>query len=173
LPKANSEPEMNDPDLTADAALEADDSPVAVLQGLEEDRRTILTEKEYREMRQSVLDELCRGPRCRPSTVATFLVVGLLLFVLLVIGLALWIDRQVPDLMLPGVTAAALVAWAYLLRGYVKAVRQNAALSINRRLAELEELRARQLITREEYDRIYAAIHMSRVAHRTGGTSSQ
>lgn len=157
---------MNATDHATDAPLEADDSPVAVLQGLEEDRRTILTEQEYQEMRQAVLDELSRGPRCRPSIVVTFIVVGLTLFILTVIGLALWAHGTVPDLMLPLVAGAALAVWVYLLWGYLKSVRDHAALSIHRRLAELEQLRLRQLITREEYDRIYAAIHMSRVGHR-------
>lgn len=154
---------MNATDHATDTPLEADDSPVAVLQGLEEDRRTILTEKEYQEMRQAVLEELSRGPRCRPTIVATFIVVGLTLFVLTVIGVALWAHGTVPDLMLPVVAGVALAVWIYLLRGYLKSARDHAALSIDRRLAELEELRVRQLISQEEYDRIYAAIHMSRV----------
>jgi cytochrome c-type biogenesis protein CcmH/NrfG len=35
-------------------------------------------------------------------------------------------------------------------------------MSLRERLAELEELRAHRLITQEEFESIYAALHMSR-----------
>src|SRR6185503_17047980 len=57
-----------------------DDSAVTVLRTLEAGRHSLFGEGEYHKYRQSVLDELARGTRCRPFTLVTFAVVGTFLF---------------------------------------------------------------------------------------------
>jgi len=139
-----------------------DDSPSTVLRWLEVERGSILTEREYQEMRETVIEELARGPHCRLSILITFGVVGLLLLVVTIIGLAIAVRRVVPDYTLGLVGLCALGAWAYALRSYVQAVRTHSRRSLGERLAELEGLHRENLITQAEFDRIYAAVHMSR-----------
>jgi hypothetical protein len=144
------------------AGLEVDDSPVTVLQELERERGALFTEKEYREMRDAVLEELARGPKPRRSLLVTFGVIGLLLFILTVIGFYIVARQMVHDFTLAVVGLCALGVWGHLLRGYLKALKLHAQRSVRERLVELEELRAHRLLTQEEVDRIYASIHMGR-----------
>jgi hypothetical protein len=143
-----------------------DDSPTTVLQSLEKDRGTVLTESEYREIRELIVEELARGPKPRPTLLVTFAVIGLLLFALSVIGVAIVFQGIIRDFTLAAASICALGVWAYLLRGYFKSLREQASRSLRERLAELEELRVRKLISQEECDRIYAAIHMGRESVR-------
>ncbi len=146
----------------AAAGLEVDDSPVAVLQELERERGALFTEKEYREMRDAVIEELARGPKPRRSLLVTFGVIGLLLFILTVIGFYIVARQMVHDYTLAIVGLCSLGVWGHLLRGYLKTLKLHAQRSVRERLAELDELRAHCLLTQAEVDRIYASIHMGR-----------
>lgn len=144
------------------AGLEVDDSPVTVLQELERERGTLFTETEYREMRDVVIEELARGPKPRVTLLVTFGVIGLLLFILTVIGFYIVARQVVHDFTLAIVGLCALGVWGHLLRGYLKTLKMYAQRSVRERLAELEELRTHRLLTQAEVDRIYASIHMGR-----------
>jgi hypothetical protein len=146
--------------------LADDDSAKAVLASLERERGALFTPKEYAEMRNVVLQELARGPQFKRSILVTFGVIGFFLVVMTVLGIALLAQDMVPDPMLAVAGLAGLWMWGYLLRAYVRSIRQQALLSLDERLAELKGLRAENLITQEEYDRIYAAIHTTRGAPR-------
>lgn len=145
----------------------ADDSPIVVLRSLEADRGSIFTEAEYREMRETVIEELARGPRPRFSLLITFGVIGLLLLAVTVIGFAIVFQGIIPDCTLGIVGLCALGVWGYLLRSYLRVVREQSSRSLRERLAELEELQVQKLISQAEYDRIYATIHMGREPVRT------
>jgi hypothetical protein len=138
------------------------DSAVAVLRALEEERHSLFGEAEYRKYRKCILDELAGGARCRPSTLVTFAVVGALLLAGLILGLYIRFGTVPGDGLLALTSTAALGAWGYLLFAYVRGVRREARRTLDARLAELEELRASQLISREEYEFIQAGILSSR-----------
>jgi hypothetical protein len=142
--------------------LEDHDSAVTLLQELEKERGTVFTEKEYHEIRESVLEELTRGPKARLSLLVTFGVIGLLLLILTVVGFYIVHREMVHDYTLALAGLCALGVWGFLLRGYLRSVDKHNLRSLPERLGELEELRARQLLTQEEFDRISAAIHISR-----------
>jgi hypothetical protein len=139
-----------------------DDSATVVLRSLEQERGTVFTEKEYREIRESVIEELARGPRPRRSLLVTFGVIGLLLLSLTVTGFYIVGRQMVHDYTLAIVGLCALGVWGYLLRGYLKTLKLHAQRSVRERLAELEELRGHRLLSQDEVDRVYAAIHMGR-----------
>jgi hypothetical protein len=138
------------------------DSNRALLAALERERRSVFTEKEYREMRDAILRELSRGPRLEWSLLITFWLIGLLCLGLLILGLILFFREAVPDLALTIASVGALAMWAFVLRSYLRDVRRRSGRALMERLAEIKELRQVNLITQEEHDRIYAAIMMSR-----------
>jgi hypothetical protein len=143
-----------------------DDSPTVVLRSLEQERGTIFSNEEYQQMREAIIEELARGPKPRLSLLLTFGFIGLLLLALTVIGFALVWRGMVADVTLGIVGVCALGVWAYLLRGYLAAVRKQSSRSLGERLAELEELRVQRLISQIEYEHILAAIHMGRQSVR-------
>jgi len=113
-------------------------------------------------MREAVLAELARGPRLKASTLFTLGVVGLILFSFLVVGVAMLIHHGLGDWLLASASAGCLALWAYVVWQYVSGVRQQSQMSLQDRLDELEELRRSNLVTQDEFERIYAAIHSSR-----------
>ena len=149
---------------TRDPAAEpaGDDSALTVLRWLAGERGRHFTEAEYREARQSVLEELAHGPRCRPSTLGTFAIIGLLLLAALGMGVVACRTGTLADATLALVSALALGVWGWLLRAYLRGIAAEARRPLDQRLAELEELRAHQLVTAAEYDAIRAAILVGR-----------
>ena len=144
-----------------------DDSAVAMLRHLEEERGKIFTEAEYREMRGTVLDELAHGARIRPFTLFTFGVVLLGLFALFVIGLVHAWGKAAEDYALALVSAAALLAAGYFLWSCLHGIKLDAFRSLDARLAELEQLRGNHLISMDEYHQLQAHILIAR-QHRAG-----
>src|SRR5687767_9793365 len=90
-----------------------DDSAVALLRHLEEERGKMFTEAEYREMRDTVLDELAHGARVRPFTLFTFGIVALGLFVMFLIGVINASSKAAGDYTLATISAVALLAAGY------------------------------------------------------------
>lgn len=144
--------------------FETDDSPAVVLRELESARGHLFSEKEYLAIREAILDELACGPRPHLSTLLTFGAVGMLLFVFTAIGLWILLHELVSDytLLITGVCACGV--WLFFFHGYWSSIRQNSRRPLNERLAELEDLRARRLLTREEYERVLASILLARQA---------
>ena len=140
------------------------DSNRALLAALEEERRLLLTEKEYWELRDEILRELARGPKLERSFLLTLSVVGFLCLSLIVAGIILFLRKILPDIALAAVSFGALMIWAFVFRSYFRDVRERSGRALMERLAEIKELREANLITLEEYDWIYAAIMMSREA---------
>ena len=139
------------------------DSAKEFLESLERERGTrLLSETDYQELREWILQELERGPHLRLSTLLTFGVVGLILFGFLLVGLAMWMNHSTFDWLLAVSSASCLLLWGYLLRRYITGVREQSRMSLQERLAELEELRHSNLISQVEFEQIYAALHMSR-----------
>lgn len=139
------------------------DSARSFLEALERDRGTVLlSESEYQEMRHLVLVELARGPSLKPSTLVTFGVVGLILFVFFILGLVVLARGTSSDWPLAAATGGCIGMWAFMVWQYVTGIRQQSRLSLKERLAEVEELRQCRLITQEEYEHIYGSIHLSR-----------
>jgi hypothetical protein len=134
----------------------------ALLVALARDRTTVLTEKEYRELRDAVLRELARGPRLEWSLLTTFSVIGLLCLGLMVLGIVLFVRKVMPDVTLALASACALAIWAFVFRSYLRDVRERSGRALAERIAEIQQLREANLITLAEHDRIYAAIMMSR-----------
>lgn len=140
------------------------DSARAFLESLERERGTkLLSQAEFEEMRRWVLLELARGPRLQTSTLMTFSVVGLILFVFLLFGLHHWLQGGPSEWLLAVSSGACLGLWGWVLRRYVVGIRQQARMSIQQRLDEVEDLRRGGLITREEFEEVYSAILSSRV----------
>lgn len=139
------------------------DSARGVLESLERDRGTrLLSESDYREMRQAVLVELAHGPRLRTSTLVTFGVVALLLFGLFLLGLAALFESGLGDWLLAAASGGCIAMLVYVARQYISAVRNHSRMSLRERLDELADLRRVNLITLDEYERIHAAILMNR-----------
>jgi hypothetical protein len=92
-----------------------DDSAIAILRHLEEERGKMFTKAEYQEIRATFLEELAHRARIRPFTVFTFGIVLLGLFALLLIGLINATSRAAGDYTLAVVSAAALLATGYFL----------------------------------------------------------
>ncbi|MBN2505557.1 MAG: hypothetical protein JXQ71_02565 [Verrucomicrobia bacterium] len=153
---------MSATDVKPGNPLEADDSPSAVLRLLEEDRGTVYSEEEYGKLRTAVIEELAHGPVCRGSTLLTFGVIGVLLLLVTLVGVFILVQGVVADFTLAMVGGASIAAWGYVVWGYRKGFRNHALRTLEERLVELEELRRQSLITTDEYDRIYAAVHMGR-----------
>jgi hypothetical protein len=139
------------------------DSAREFLESLERERGTkLLSESDYHELRRWVLLELEKGPHLRTSTLLTFGVVGLILFGFFVIGLAMLASHGTLDWLLAASSGCCLLLWGYLLWRYIAGVREQSRMSLQERLAELEDLRQNHLISQEEFEQIYAALHMSR-----------
>src|SRR5438034_10083432 len=102
-----------------------DDSAVAVLQQLAEERGQLFSEKEYQEMRRSVVEELALGARRRPFTLLTFAVVGMALLGLLTAGLITHAQDQSGELALALVSGLALAVAAYLFWSYLRGIHQD------------------------------------------------
>ncbi len=140
------------------------DSARGVLESLELDRGTrLLSEQDYQEMRATVMAELTRGPHLRVSTLITFGVVGLILFGLFMVGLALWIHSGPAEWLLTVSSGSCLLLCGEFLRRYVAGVRQQSRMTVQERLEELEDLRRHHLVSQPEYEEIYAAILSCRI----------
>ena len=140
------------------------DSAREFLESLARDRGTkLLPEQDYQEMRRAILDELARGPHLRTATLFTFGVVGLLLFGLLLVGLAMWTQGGPADWLLTVSSGGCLIICVWFLQRYIVGIREQSRMSVQERLTEVEELRRHQLISQSEYEEIYAAIHSSRI----------
>jgi hypothetical protein len=140
----------------------AADSAVDVLRSIEEERGKLFTEAECQEMRQTVLDEVAYGARCRPFTLITFGTVALGLLTLLVIGLVLSPRQTLGDFTLALVSGASLLVVAGFIWNYLRSIRLDAFRSIDERLEELEQLRRANLVSADEYISIHAHILISR-----------
>jgi hypothetical protein len=139
-----------------------DDSAVAILRHLEEERGKMFTEAEYQEMRGTVLEELAHGARLRPFTLFTFAVIALGLVVLLVIGLIVSPGQSAGDYALAVVSAIALAAVGYFFWFCLRGIKLDTLRTLDARLAELEQLREARLISTEEYHRLQAHILIAR-----------
>lgn len=144
------------------ATIDGDDSAKAVLISLAADRGGILTEAEYREMRGTVLSELAMGPRLALSTLVTFGVVGVILLGFFMVGFFVWLHHPRTEWLLLASTLFCMGLWVYVLRKYLRGVRELSRLSVLERLTEVTELRDSKLISQEEFESIYASIHMNR-----------
>src|SRR5215510_3035605 len=144
------------------ASVLDDDSPVAILRHLEGERGQMFTEAEYQQMRATVLEELAHGARFRPFTLLTFAVVGLGLMAMLVVGIITAAGRTAGDYALAVTSAAALAATGYFFRSCLRGIKLDALRSLDTRLAELEQLRSLNLVSRDEYERIHAHILIAR-----------
>jgi len=139
------------------------DSAREFLESLERQRGSrLLNETDYRELRGWVLMELEKGPHLRIPTLLTFGVVGLLLFAFLLIGLEMLTDHNSREWLLALASGCCLLLWGYFLWRYVAGIREQARMSLQERLTELEDLRHSNLISQTEFEKIYAALHMSR-----------
>lgn len=147
------------------ATAPEDESPVAILRHLEEERGRMFSETEYREMRKAVLEELAHGARFRPFTVFTFAVVGLGLLAMIFIGLATSAGRTAGDYALAIISTCALIATGYFFWSCLRGIKLDALRSLDTRLAEVEQLREARLITTEEYQNIHAHILIARQRH--------
>jgi hypothetical protein len=144
-----------------------DGSAVTVLRELEEERRDSLRDAEYQRMRQAIIEELARGPRCRPFTLVTFAVVILLVCGVLLLGIVTTGQDKWAGLTLALASAGVLMISSILFRSYLHSLAEQARRSLEERLAELEALRGHRLVSPNEYDYIRAAILNSRQrAHR-------
>lgn len=152
------------PEKSGTNPLETDDSPAVILRDLARERGHLFSEREYRAMRESILEELARGPRPQLSTLLTFGAVGMLLLVFTAAGLWIVLRELVSDytLLITGLCASGV--WLYFFHGYWSSIRQHSRRPLNERLAELEDLRARNLLTRDEYESIFASILLARQA---------
>jgi len=160
------------PDSAAPASLAVPDSARTILESLERDRGShLLPEAEFQSARQLVLTELAEGPRPARSTLLTFGAVGVLLATCFAIGLFMLTNPNWIDPWLALAAGGGLIAWGYLLRSYLVSMREQAQMSLQERLHELEELRAHQLLTQDEYEHIYAALHISRGVPPSSPTS--
>jgi PHD/YefM family antitoxin component YafN of YafNO toxin-antitoxin module len=139
-----------------------DESPVAILRHLEDERGQMFTEAEYQQMRDTVLEELAHGARLRPFTLLTFAVVGLGLLGMLAIGIVTAAGRTAGDYALAVASAAALAATGYFFWTCLRGIKLDTLRSLGTRLAELEQLRSLNLVSRDEYERIHAHILIAR-----------
>jgi hypothetical protein len=139
-----------------------DDSAVSVLRHLEEERGKMFTESEYQEMRSSVLDELAHGARIRPFTLFTFGAVLTGLLALFVIGIVHASGAGAGDSMLAIVSGLALVGAAYFFWSCLRGIKLDTLRTLEARLAELEQLHQRRLVSADEYHRIQAHILIAR-----------
>jgi len=139
-----------------------DDSAVTILRQLEEERGKMFTESDYREMRDTVLDELAHGARIRPFTLFTFGTVMTGLLVLFVIGVVHASRAKSGDWMLAGVSGFALLGAGYFFWSCLRGIKLDALRSLDARLAELEQLREGGLVSTDEYQRIHAHILIAR-----------
>jgi len=139
-----------------------DDSAVAILRHLENERGQMFTETEYQQMRDTVLDELAHGARFRPFTLLTFAVVGLGLLAMLAVGIITAGGRSAGDFALVVASAAALAATGYFFWSCLRGIKLDTLRSLDTRLAELEQLRSLNLVSRDEHERIHAHILIAR-----------
>jgi PHD/YefM family antitoxin component YafN of YafNO toxin-antitoxin module len=139
-----------------------DESPIAILRHLEDERGQMFTEAEYQQMRATVLEELAHGARLRPFTLLTFAIVGLGLLAMLVIGIVTAAGRTAGDYALAFASAAALAAAGYFFWSCLRGIKLDTLRSLDTRLAELEQLRSLNLVSRDEYERLHAHILIAR-----------
>jgi hypothetical protein len=139
------------------AALE-EDSPVTVLQHLEQERGRLFSEAEYRELRRVVLEELSFGARLRPFTIFTFVVVELGLAGLLAVGLVTSAHHDWGDSALAWMSGAALLSGGGFFWFLWEGIRKDRLRTLEERLGELEELQRHALINAEEYQQLRSHI---------------
>lgn len=145
---------------TPSPGLVDDESAVAVLQQLEDERGKMFTESDYQEMRAAVLDELAHGARMRPFTIFTFAIIALGLAGLALLGFVA--IRESRDYTLLIVSSIALIAVCYFFWNITRSIKNDAFRTLDTRLSELDQLRARRLVTAEEFNKLQAHILMSR-----------
>lgn len=143
-------------------SLQDEDSAVALLQHLNDERGKMFTEAEYVEMRTIILDELAHGARIRPFTVFTFGLIILGLAALLVIGLVTASGNAVRDYTLAIVSGLALLATCLFLWNLFRGIKQDSRRSLDARLEELEQVRRHNLISPNEFTEIQAYILIAR-----------
>jgi uncharacterized membrane protein YqjE len=145
---------------TADNSVE--DSAVALLLHLNEERGKMFTESDYAEMRAAVLDELAHGARLRPFTLFTFGVIVLGLIGMVALGIVTARSNAVRDHLLTIVSTLALLAVLGFIWNLIRGLRAESERSLDARLAELDELQQRKLISPDEYQNIRANILIAR-----------
>lgn len=150
------------------AAVSDDASAVAILRHLDDERGHMFTEADYQQMRATVLEELAHGARLRPFTLLTFAVVGLGLLGMLAVGIIAAAGRTAGDYALVVASAAALAATGYFFWSCLRGIKLDTLRSLDARLAELEQLRSLNLVSRDEYEQIHAHIL---IARQHGGRS--
>ncbi len=143
-------------------SLEDEDSAVALLQHLNEERGKLFTEADYREMRQVILEELAHGARIRPFTVFTFGIIAAGLAGLFIVGLTSALGTDAGDYTLAIVSAGAFVATAFFFWNLLGGIRNDAYRSLDARLEELKQLRQHNLVSPEEFAEIEAHILIAR-----------
>jgi hypothetical protein len=150
----------------ANKEIVEDDSAVTLLHHLESERGRLYTEAEYQEMRRAIIDELTEGARCRPFTLFTFAMVGLLLLTMLIVGLLTASGNTIADFALAIVSGLALLSAGYYFWTHLQGIRSDALRSLDERLAELEALRSERLVSPEEYETIHSRILIARQKNR-------
>jgi hypothetical protein len=150
-----------------------DESAVTALRQLKEERGRSFTEAEYLEIRRAILDELAHGARCRPFTLVTFGAVGFCLLTLLAIGVLVAFDSNGRDWLLAAASTGSLAIWAFLMWKYARNLREDAQRALPERLSEIDDLRAHQLISEDEFNLLRASILMSRQQSPTATTRTK
>lgn len=139
-----------------------EDSAVTILQHLNEERGRSLSDSDYAELRASVLEELSHGAHLRPFTWFTFGVIILGLVVMIAVGVVTARSHALRDQLLTIVSTIALLVTLGFVWNLVRGVKLESERSLDARLAELDELNLRALITPEEYESIRANILITR-----------
>lgn len=144
-----------------------EDSAVTVLHHLNEERGRTLSDADYAELRASVLEELSHGAQLRPFTWFTFGIIVLGLVVMIAVGIVTARSHALRDHLLTIVSTIALLVTVGFVWNLVRGVRLESERSLEVRLAELDELNQRMLITPEEYQNIRAHILIARQTRAT------
>ena len=139
-----------------------EESAVGVLQHLNDERGKMFNESDYAEIRAAVLDELTHGARLRAFTWFTFGVIMIGLVVMIAVGIVTARSHSLGDHLLTIVSTIALIATVGFVWNLAGGVRAESKRSIETRLAELDELNQRALISPEEFQRIRTGILISR-----------
>jgi len=143
-------------------SLQDEDSAVALLRHLDEERGKMFTEADYREMREVILDELAHGARIRPFTVFTFGIIALGLVAFFVIGLLSALGDHAGDYTLALVSAAAFMVTVFFFWNLFSGIKLDAYRSLDARLEELGQLRRHNLVSPGEFAEIEAHILIAR-----------
>ncbi len=122
----------------------------------------MFTEADYAELRAAVLDELAHGASLRPFTWFTFGVIAVGLIGMIAVGIVTARSHSIRDHLLTIVSTIALLATVGFVWNLARGVRAESKRSIATRLAELDELHQKGLISPDEYQSIRASVLMAR-----------